>query len=217
MGRVEVAELREDYRRGRLERSDLAADPVGQFDGWLSEALADELPEPNAMVVATIDERGAPDARVVLLKDYDDRGLVFYTNYSSAKGQQIERSPRAALVFNWLRHERQVRIRGAVSRVSREETAAYFHSRPLASQIGAWSSNQSTVIAGREELDAKRRQLEEHHAATGRMPVPPHWGGYRVAWGEVEFWQGRSSRLHDRFRFTRSPDGGSWVVERLAP
>lgn len=217
MGRVEVADLREDYRRGSLERSDLAGDPLRQFATWLSEALADGLPEPNAMVVATVDERGAPDARVVLLKDYDERGLVFYTNYSSAKGQQIERSPRAALVFNWLRHERQVRIRGSVSRVSREETEAYFHSRPLASQIGAWSSNQSTVIAGRDELDGKRRQLEEHHATTGRIPVPPHWGGYRVAWEEAEFWQGRSSRLHDRFRFSRPGDDEEWVVDRLAP
>ena len=210
-----VADLREDYRRGSLELADLRLDdPIAQFDAWLRDAIADGLPEPNAVVVATVDAGGAPDARVVLLKGYDARGFVFYTNYESAKGHQLATRPRAALVFNWLAHERQVRIRGAVARVSAAETEAYFHSRPKGSQVGAWASPQSAVIEGRESMEARARELSERYAG-GEVPVPGHWGGYRVACEEIEFWQGRSSRLHDRFRFRKTAD--AWVVERLAP
>lgn len=219
MAHVNVADLREDYRRGSLERADVARAPLPQFRAWLDEAIAADLPEPNAVVVATVDAAGDPDARVVLLKGYDERGLVFYTNYRSAKGQQLAARPTAALVFNWLAHERQVRVRGAVSRVSRAETRAYFHSRPLGSQLGAWASAQSSVLPGREPLEAAKAALEREYADAREAPVPEHWGGYRVAWGEVEFWQGRSSRLHDRFRYRRPANdaGADWIIERLAP
>ena len=211
-----VAELREDYTRGALERRDLHADPIEQFRTWIDAAIADGLPEPNAVVVATVDPDGRPDARVVLLKAYDERGFVFYTNYESAKGRQLAERPHAALVFNWLAHERQVRIRGAVTRISREETATYFHSRPRGSQLGAWASPQSSVLPDRTPLEARKAALEAAYAKTEDVvPVPPHWGGFRVAAEEVEFWQGRSSRLHDRFRYTRATDG--WAVDRLAP
>lgn len=210
----DVADLREDYRRGALERADLLDDPIAQFRAWIEAAIRDELPEPNAVTVATVDAAGHPDARVVLLKAYDARGFVFYTNYESTKGRQLTSRPHAAMVFNWLAHERQVRIRGAVSRVSDEETAAYFHSRPKGSQVGAWASPQSTVIAERAPLERKAEELAGAFAKT-EVPVPPHWGGFRVAPEEIEFWQGRSSRLHDRFRYRRN--GPSWDVDRLAP
>ena len=212
----DVADLRQDYRRGALERADLREEPVAMFREWIGAAIADELPEPNAVVVATVDYGGYPDARVVLLKGYDERGFVFYTNYRSAKGRQLAERPQAAMVFNWLEHERQVRIRGAVEAIGRDETAAYFHSRPKGSQIGAWASPQSAVIADRGVLEDKRAELEAAYAKTGdAVPVPPHWGGYRVVPREVEFWQGRSSRLHDRFRYSRTP--GGWAIDRLAP
>ena len=217
MQSTDVAALREDYRRGALERADLAATPVEQFRRWLEAAVDDELPEPNAMIVATVDAAGAPDARVVLLKAYDERGVVFYTNYESAKGRQLDGRPEAAVVFNWLAHERQVRIRGSVARVDRAQTEAYFRSRPHGSQLGAWASEQSRVLPGREPLDERRRQLEREYPEGAAVPVPPHWGGYRVSWGEVEFWQGRSSRLHDRLRYRRDAGGGDWTVDRLAP
>ncbi len=208
-----VADLREDYHRGALEREDLLEDPIAQFRAWIEAAIADELAEPNAVVVATVDAHGKPDARVVLLKGYDERGFVFYSNYESAKGQQIEQHPSAAMVFNWLEHERQVRIRGSVQQISREETAAYFHSRPKGSQIGAWASPQSRVIEDRRVMEDKQAELEAAYAKTDDVPVPEHWGGYRVTPTEIEFWQGRSSRLHDRFRFKRASEG--WIVERL--
>ena len=213
---TDVRDLREDYRRGTLERGDLAGDPIEQFGQWLDAAIADGLPEPNAVVVATVDAEGLPNARVVLLKGYDARGLVFYTNYGSAKGRELEGRPAAALVFNWLAHERQVRIRGTVERVSRAETAAYFHARPRGSQLGAWASPQSSVIADRTPLETRLRAAEARFAGATEIPVPENWGGYRVDPREIEFWQGRTSRLHDRFRYRRG-EGGVWAVERLAP
>jgi len=212
---AKVDHLREDYRRGALERKDLLEDPIAQFNAWISAAIADKLSEPNAMTLATVDAEGRPNARIVLLKGFDEGGFVFYTNYDSQKGQELEANPYATLVFNWLAHERQVRIRGAVQRISSEETAKYFHSRPKGSQIGAWASPQSQVIRDRWPLELRVESLKSKYADAEALPVPQHWGGYRVAAAEIEFWQGRSSRLHDRFRFVKK--AGDWVVDRLAP
>ena len=212
---TDVAALREDYRRGSLERADLPDAPLPLFASWLEQAIADGLDEPNAVVVATVDAQGMPNARVVLLKAYDERGFVFYTNYESQKGRELDATSVAALVFNWLAHERQVRVRGRVERVSREETEAYFHLRPKGSQLGAWASPQSQVIPDRSVLDDRKAELESAYAKTDALPVPEHWGGYRVVPTEIEFWQGRSSRLHDRFRFRKTAD--TWTIDRLAP
>lgn len=212
---AKVDQLREDYQRGSLDRADLQDDPVAQFAQWIEYAIEDALPEPNAMTLATVDERGYPNARVVLLKGFDRGGFVFYTNYESEKGRELATKPAATLVFNWLQHERQVRIRGEVVKTSREETDEYFHSRPQGSQIGAWASPQSRPIASRDILESRLRELQEKYGDEARVPVPEHWGGYRVIPFEIEFWQGRSNRLHDRFRYTMQ--AGAWKVERLAP
>lgn len=212
---AKVDHLREDYQRGALEREALIKDPIAQFNSWISAAIKDGLPEPNAMTVATVDADGRPNARIVLLKGVDERGFVFYTNYESKKGKELAANPYATLVFNWLEHERQVRIRGEVSRIPRAETETYFHSRPKGSQIGAWASPQSQVIPDRWPLETKLESLSTEYADAQQLPVPPHWGGYRVAVEEIEFWQGRSSRLHDRFRYLNKQ--GAWKVDRLAP
>lgn len=212
---AKVDHLREDYQRGALERKDLIDDPVAQFNAWISAAIEDELAEPNAMTLATVDAEGRPNARIVLLKGYDESGFIFYTNYESQKGKELEVNPYATLVFNWLEHERQVRIRGSVQRVSAEQTEQYFHSRPKGSQIGAWASPQSQVIPDRWPLEAKTAALKSEYADQEALPVPAHWGGYRVVAEEIEFWQGRSSRLHDRFRFCKT--GAGWMIDRLAP
>ena len=214
MSHVDVAHLREDYRRGSLEVADLAPDPVEQFAVWLDRAVDDALPEPNAVVVATVDGAGRPDARVVLLKAFDERGLVFYTNYESAKGRQLAARPHAALVFNWLAHERQVRVRGEVGRVSRAETAAYFRSRPKGSQLGAWASEQSRPLASREALMERTRALEAEYEGRD-IPRPPHWGGLRIVPAQIEFWQDGEFRLHDRVVFVR--DGEGWSGQRMNP
>ena len=211
---TDLASLRRSYARASLGEGDVAADPIAQFLAWFDDARAAELREPNAMTLATATPDGAPSARIVLLKGVDERGFVFYTDYRSRKGDELAANPRAALVFHWAELERQVRVTGTVARVSREESEAYYRTRPVGSRIGAWASHQSRPIAGRAELEAREAELARRYA-DGDVPLPPHWGGYRVAPETVEFWQGRPSRLHDRLRYVRE-DGG-WRVERLSP
>lgn len=209
------ADLRRSYGRAELSESTVAATWLEQLLAWYTEAV--ELsgsPEPNALQVATVDDAGRPSLRTVLAKAIDERGITFYTNYGSQKGRELDARPYAAAQFLWLAHERQVRLTGAVQRASREQTAAYFHSRPRGSQLGAWASPQSQVIASREELDAAYAEAETRYG-DGEIPVPEHWGGYVLAPDSVEFWQGRPDRLHDRLRFRRA--GADWTLERLAP
>jgi len=211
---MSLADMRKDYGLAGLMEKDLAKNPFQQFEKWFAEAEAAKIHEPNAMTLATAGRDGRPSARVVLLKGVDGRGFVFYTNYESRKGRDLADNAQAALVFPWLTMERQVIVEGAVSKVSREEADVYFHSRPRASQLGAWASPQSTVLAGRAVLEESYRVVERKYEGR-EVPLPPHWGGYRVAPVTVEFWQGRRSRLHDRLRYRRETDG-DWVVERLA-
>ncbi len=213
---AELAALRKNYARETLSEQDVRHDPISQFDAWFNEALDSQLPEPNAMTLATVNALGQPSARVVLLKGIDHQGFVFYTNYESRKGQDLEANPRAALLFAWLELERQVRIEGAVEKVSEEESRAYFQSRPVGSQIGAWASPQSRPVSGREVLENTVAQLQQEYAGALMLPLPSFWGGYRLRPERIEFWQGRESRLHDRILYTRE-DSGHWRIERLAP
>jgi pyridoxamine 5'-phosphate oxidase len=207
--------MRRDYtERGPLLEGDLAAGWPAQFAAWFAEAAAYGLPEPNAMIVATADRDGHPSARTVLLKGYDERGFVFYTNYLSRKGRELQANPYASLVFPWFPMQRQVLVAGAVERVSRAETEAYFATRPRGSQLGAWASPQSEVVPDRAAVEAGLAAATERFG-DGPIPAPPHWGGLRVIPETVEFWQGRSSRLHDRLRYRAIATG--WVIERLAP
>ncbi|MYW68021.1 pyridoxamine 5'-phosphate oxidase [Streptomyces sp. SID8379] len=212
--------MREQYRApdGGLTESDLAPHPMEQFTRWFKQAAApgSPLPEPNAMVVSTADAEGRPSSRTVLLKSYDEAGFVFYTNYGSRKAGELAVNPHIALLFPWHPIGRQVLVTGTAARVSREETAAYFHSRPHGSQLGAWASAQSTVLGSRVELDSGYAELTRRYPPGSTVPVPEHWGGFRVTPGTVEFWQGRENRLHDRLRYASTGDG-AWRVERLSP
>ncbi len=212
----DIAGMRKEYRRGELRRADLHEDPLEQFRAWLQEALDAALPEPYAVTVATVDAAGQPGARVVLLRGFDARGLTFYTNYESRKGHDIQAVSRAALLFYWPQLERQVRVEGRVERVSAEESDRYFHSRPRESQLAAHASTpQSGEIENREALDAKLQAVHERYPEGTEVPRPDFWGGYRVVPAAWEFWQGRESRTHDRFRYERAGEG--WRAARLMP
>jgi pyridoxamine 5'-phosphate oxidase len=210
---MSVADLRQSYEKSFLLESDASASPFEQFSRWFDEALAASVPEPNAMTLATVNEAGQPSARIVLIKGYDETGFVFYTNYESRKGHELLAQSHAALLFFWQPLERQIRIEGVVEKVPEVMSDAYFHSRPLASRIGAWASDQSRETT-RASLEERQRECAERFGEN--PPRPPHWGGYRVVPHAFEFWQGRRSRLHDRLSYTLGPDG-SWSMARLSP
>ena len=210
-----VADLRKDYQLQGLSETDADRNPFKQFQVWFDQALAAQLPEPNAITVATVTKSGKPRARVVLLKNFDERGFVFYTNYHSHKGQELADNPQAAIAFWWAELERQVRIEGRVLKVSDRESDEYFHSRPFNSRLGAWASEQSQVIESREVLEQSLQDLKTKYENQD-IPRPPDWGGFRVIPTAIEFWQGRPSRLHDRLLYSLLDDG-SWQIERLSP
>ena len=231
-----IADLRKNYDRGTLDREDLQADPMAQFQKWFGDAqsggsrlwkiaigfykwfqliLGANPIEPNVMTLATADKEGHPSARTVLLKGADERGFVFFTNYESRKGHDLAENSAAALVFYWSELERQVCVSGEVTKLSQQESEAYFKSRPRGSRIGAWASNQSTVLAGRKEMEEQFKAIEKRFGS-GDIPLPPFWGGYILNPQRIEFWQGRPSRMHDRFRYLRGADG-KWTLDRLSP
>ena len=235
---MSIADLRREYNLAGLRRRDLDPDPIAQFRRWFDQATGarasgrirkcliriykslfliqgTEQLDLNAMTLATADREGRPSARVVLLKGLDHRGFIFYTNYNSRKGRELEDNPQAALVFYWAEQERQVCVAGRVNQLPRAESEGYFHSRPRGSQIGAWASDQSAVVRDRGDLEHKWHEFEERFPGP-EVPCPPHWGGYALRPERMEFWQGRPNRLHDRFRYTRQPDG-AWAIERLSP
>lgn len=211
----ELSGMRHEYDAHGLRRADLHPDPIEQFRAWFAAALTAEERDVNAMSLATVSPNRKPSVRIVLLKAVDaGGGFCFFTNYDSDKGRDLEANPQAALCFYWIKLERQVRISGPVERTSREDSAAYFHSRPVGSRLAAWVSRQSDVIDARQVLDARMEAMRERYH-NSEIPLPPHWGGYRVKPEQIEFWQGRPNRLHDRFRYTRQ--GDSWQIDRLAP
>ncbi len=212
---MSIADLRQEYSLTGLRKADLAADPLQQFRQWFDQALAAGTKEPNAMVLATADAAGKPSTRVVLLKGLDERGFVFFTNYESRKARELAVNRHAALNFFWVELERQVCVTGSVTQVPREEAEAYFKTRPRGSRLGAWASKQSDAVPSREVLEARLQELEKKYPGE-EIPLPPFWGGYVLAPGEIDFWQGRPNRLHDRFRYSKQSDG-RWLVERLSP
>ncbi len=212
---VRVADMRRDYKLAGLERSDLSDDPINQFEKWFKDAERADIQDPTAMILATSGRNEHPAARTVLLKGFDAQGFVFFTNYQSRKGRHLTENPSASLLFSWTSLERQVEIRGRVTRVSAEETEQYFYTRPIGNQVGAWASAQSTVLESRLELEKKVTALMEKFRGK-TVPIPPFWGGFRVAPESIEFWQGRPSRLHDRFRYIRQAEN-PWKIERLSP
>ena len=211
---MSIADLRKDYSHASLSESDVAADPMAQFKKWFDEALAAQVPEANAMSLATVNTNGRPSSRIVLIKEFDQRGFAWFTNYESRKGHELHQNQHAALLFHWIELERQVRIEGRVERISAEENDAYFESRPLGSRIGAIASSQTEPVDSREALETRYADAEAQHGA--HPPRPAHWGGYRLVPDYIEFWQGRSSRLHDRIAFKLQADG-SWDKQRLQP
>jgi pyridoxamine 5'-phosphate oxidase len=214
MSAMNLADLRKDYTKGGLERSELAEDPMDQFQLWFDQALQAQVPEPNAMTLATTDASGKPTARIVLLKGVSPEGFRFFTNLESRKGQAIAQNGRVALLFYWAELERQIGVEGTISRLSTEEAEAYFHSRPRGNQLGAWASRQSTKVPDRESLEQAMVSMEKLYPGDS-IPMPHYWGGFRVRPERIEFWQGRSSRLHDRFVYERGTTG--WTISRLSP
>ena len=214
----DISSLRLEYTRAGLLEAEALPSAIAQFDRWFQEALEAKALEANAVTLATASRDGAPSARIVLLKGYDERGFTFFTNYESAKGRELDANPRAAMTAFWRELERQVRITGKVVRTSREESEAYFRTRPLGSQLGAWASHQSEVVTGRAALDESFAEMQARFEG-GFVPLPPFWGGYRLEPSVIEFWQGRPSRLHDRLRYTRvdPTQTDAWIVERLSP
>ena len=212
---METDEHRREYNSDGLRESDAVESPFEQFELWFRQAGDTKIDLPDAMTLATVSKDGMPSARIVLLRGFDKRGLVFYTDYQSQKGQELTENPNAALVFYWRELDRQIRVAGSVGTVSREESEKYFRSRPVGSQLAALASNQGEVIPNREELECKYKQLMETYRHK-QIPLPPYWGGFRLSPDWFEFWQGRPNRLHDRLRYTHRPDG-SWKIERLSP
>ena len=212
---MSITELRREYRLARLDVADVDPDPVVEFGRWMDQALRADVPEPHAMTLATASADGVPSARVVLLRGYDASGFTFFTDYRSRKGRELADNPRAGACFFWPELERQVRVSGTVRKVSRDESEAYFRTRPRGSRLGAWASTQSAVIADRGVLEERLRDATAQFGETGEVPLPEHWGGYRIVPVEFEFWQGRESRLHDRLRYRKQ--GDTWRLERLSP
>ncbi|HEX3275966.1 MAG TPA: pyridoxamine 5'-phosphate oxidase [Gemmatimonadales bacterium] len=210
-----IADLRREYHRARLDETDVSHDPIVQFARWFAEAEEVQAHDANAMTLATATSQGAPSARIVLLKAFDQRGFVFFTDYRSRKSAELEANPRAALVLYWSELERSVRITGTVEKTSQEDSDRYFRSRPIGSRLGAWASHQSRVIPGRHMLESDLKEVEQRFA-DGDVPLPPYWGGWRVLPESLEFWQGRESRLHDRIRYQRNRSR-EWKIERLSP